>query len=287
MPPDPVTGGLVDFAASDAFLSDAQIAKAGGDVLHLPLTLGPVAITYHLPGVRAPLKLDGPILAAIYRGKITTWNDRAIAALNRGVQLPSLPIVVAHRADGSGTTFIFTNYLGAVSRAWKSGPGAATVVSWPVGTGARGTAGVAAAVKQSPGGIGYVELSYAVANHLPVAAIKNAAGRFVAPSVASAAADAANAPRLPADLRAVIVDEPGATSYPITGFSWGLIHQKAPNGDRYAALLKFLWWCIHNGQQYADRGGLLYAPLPAAIVKADEARIMSVTYNGEPLVTGH
>jgi phosphate transport system substrate-binding protein len=278
-----LTNGIVDFACSDATMTDAQIKAAGGDVLHIPLTLGPVAITYNLPSFNGNLKLDGPTLAAIYEGKITNWNDKAIAALNPGASLPNQAIVVAHRADGSGTTFIFTHYLSAVDSYWNSNIGAATAVNWPTGQGAKGTSGVASVVKQSPGGIGYVELSYALSQHLPVIYMKNKAGDFVPPSVAGAAADAANAGTLPADLRAIIVDSPGAASYPISGFSWGLLHQKAPN-SKYVQIVNFFWWAIHQGQMYSTSGALRYSPLPANVVKADEAKLKSITYNGKPIL---
>ena len=277
--------GTVDFAGSDAFLSDDQL-KTSPDALHIPLTIGPVAVIYNLPGLSKALQLDGPTLALIYQGKITTWNDKAIAALNAGVSLPSTPIVTAHRADGSGTSFIFTNYLSTVSAEWKSAIGASTLVNWPGGQGAKGTSGVAQVVKQTPGGIGYAELSYATANNLPVVAIKNKAGKFIAPSIEGASAAAAGAGTLPADLRALIVDTAGDKTYPISGFTWAIIHQKAPNNGKYAEVLKFLWWAVHTGQSYSSSGSLRYAALPANIVKADEAKIKSVTYNGKPLFTG-
>ncbi|HEY8282820.1 MAG TPA: phosphate ABC transporter substrate-binding protein PstS [Chloroflexota bacterium] len=280
------TAGTVDFGATDGPMTDAQIQKAGGDVLHIPVTLGPEAVIYNLPSVHAQVKLDGPTLARIYQGKITKWDDKAIAALNSGVQLPSIPIVVAHRSDGSGTTFIFASYLSAVSADWKSNVGASTTINWPTGEGGRGNAGVAAIVKQSPGGIGYVELSYAISTQQTDAMMKNKAGVFVAPSTAGASADAANAGTVPSDLRAIIVDSPGKDSYPISGFSWALIHQKAPDAVRYGALLNFLWWVIHRGQSYASSGSLRYAPLASNIVKLDEAKIKSVTYRGKPLFTG-
>jgi phosphate transport system substrate-binding protein len=277
------TAKLVDFAASDGFMTDAQEKAAGGDVLHIPIALGPVAVVYNLPGFKGDLKLDGPTLAQIYLGKITNWSDKAIAALNPGMTLPSQTIVPAHRADSSGTTFIFTNYLSAVSADFKSTVGAATAVNFPGGQGGKGTPGVASIVSQSPGGIGYVELSYALQRGLPVIAMKNKAGQFVAPSTAGASADAANAPALPSDLRAVIVDSPGAASYPITGFTWALIHQKAPDQTKSYAVLHFLWWAITTGQSYTSSGQLRYAPLPVSLVKLDEAKIKSVTYNGKPL----
>jgi phosphate transport system substrate-binding protein len=280
------TSGLVDFAGTDAFMTDDQIKAAGGDVLHIPLAIGPVALTYNLPGFKANLKLDGPTLAAIYAGKITSWNDKAIAALNPGVPLPGTAVVVAHRSDGSGTSFIFTNYLTAVDANWKANVGAGTTVAWPTGQGAKGTAGVAQVVHNTPGGIGYVELSYALQQSLPVIAIKNAAGQFIVPTTAGAAADAASFPNLPTDLRALIVNGSGKTAYPITGFSWVVIHQHAKDNVKSYGLLKFLWWTVTVGQTYSSSGQLRYATLPASIVKLDEAKIASVTYNGKPVYQG-
>ncbi len=280
------TAGLVDFAGTDAFMTDAQEKAAGGDVLHIAAALGPVAITYNLPNFSASLKLDGPTLAQIYMGKITNWNDKAIATLNPGVTLPSQAIAVAHRADGSGTSFIFTNYLTAVSSDWKANVGAGTTVNWPTGQGAKGTPGVAQYVKTTPGGVGYVELSYALSNNLPVLAIKNKAGNYVVPSTAGAAADAAGAGTLPADLRALIVNADGKDSYPITGFTWVLVHQHAKDSVKTYGLLKFLWWCITTGQSFTSSGQLRYATLPSNIVTLDEAKIKSVTYNGKPVYQG-
>jgi phosphate transport system substrate-binding protein len=283
-----LTNGAVDFAGSDAFLNDTQESALKDNAVHVALTLGPVAMLYNLPGI-SNLKLDGPTLAQIYLGKITKWNDRAIASLNPGTNLPSTSITVAHRSDGSGTSFIFTNYLAAVSPAWKSAAGAGLAVDWPTGQGGKGTPGVVAIVKSTPGAIGYGELSYAVSSGLPSVSIKNQAGQFIAPSPQGASADAANAGKIPADLKALVVGAPGKGSYPISGFSWGILYQKVPNGGEYARyqpLLKFMWWAIHQGQSYATSGELRYAPLPSNVVKADEANIKSITYNGKPVFQG-
>lgn len=286
-----LTNKTVDFAASDAFLNASQTTALGGNAVHIPLTIGPVAVLYNLPGVSATIKLDGQTLAQIFLGKITSWNDKAIASLNPGVNLPSTSIVVAHRSDGSGTSFIFTSFLAAVSTDWKAsvGPGALTV-NWPTGQGGKGTPGVAQIVKRTPGAIGYAELSYAVTTGLPAAAIKNKDGQFVAPSPEAAAADAENAGTLPADLKALIVNSSGAKSYPITGFSWAIVLQKVTDGgqaQRYNTLLHFLWWCTHQGQKgYPTSGSLRYAALPANVVSADEKQIRSVTFNGKPIYNG-
>jgi phosphate transport system substrate-binding protein len=267
-------------------MTDAQIAAAGGDILHIPLTIGPVALFYNLPGFKGTLKLDGPTLADIYMGKITSWSDQAIAALNSGVTLPSTPIVPVHRADGSGTTFITTNYLSAVSDAFKTSIGASTLVTFPSGQGGKGTAGVAAIVNQSPGGIGYGELSYALLNNLPTIAIKNKAGNFVQPSVSGSSTDAANAPALPSDLRGLIVNAPGAASYPVSGFTWGILHQHQKDLTMATGVVKFLWWAIHDGQRYASAGNLRYAPLPPNIVSLDEKKLLSITVNGKQVYNG-
>jgi phosphate transport system substrate-binding protein len=281
-----LTLGLLNFAATDAFMTDDQIKAAGGNVLHIPLTLGPVALTYNLPGFKGNLQLDGPTLADIYQGKISKWSDAAIKTLNPGASLPDLPIVPAHRADGSGTTFIVTNYLSAVSAGFKSAIGSGTLVTFPGGQGGKGTSGVASIVSQSPGALGYVELSYALARNLPTVYVKNKAGRYVAPSVAGAAADAANAQALPSDLRGLIVNSPGAASYPITGFTWAVLHQKQTNQTMGFGVVKFLWWATHDGQRFASSGILRYASLPANIVKLDAQKLLSVTYNGKQLYNG-
>jgi phosphate transport system substrate-binding protein len=281
-----LTKGLLDFACTDAFMNDDQIKAAGGDIIHVPMTIGPVALIYNLPGFKGTLKLDGPTLAQIYMGKITSWNDKAIASLNAGVTLPSTPIVPVHRADGSGTTFITTNYLSAVSSDFKSSIGAGTLVTFPSGQGGKGSPGVAAIVSQSPGAIGYVELSYALLRNLPTVAIKNKAGNFLQPSVVGAAKAAANAPALPGDLRGVIVDAPGPDSYPITGITWAILHQHQKDLTMATAVVKFLWWAINDGQRYSTSGNLRYAPLPSSIVKLDEAKLSSVTVNGKQVYNG-
>lgn len=281
-----LTKGLLNFACTDAYMTDAQIQAAGGDVLHIPLTIGPVALFYNLPGFKGTLKLDGPTLASIYMGKISSWSDPVIASLNSGVTLPSTPIVPVHRADGSGTTFITTNYLSAVSDAFKTAIGAGTLVTFPSGQGGKGTAGVAAIVNQSPGGIGYGELSYALLRNLPTVAVKNSAGNFVVPSSNGASIDAANAPALPSDLRGLIVNAPGASSYPISGFTWGLLRQHQKDLTMATGVVKFLWWAIHDGQKFATAGNLRYAPLSSNIVKLDEEKLLSVTVNGKQVYNG-
>jgi phosphate transport system substrate-binding protein len=268
----------VDFGASDAPMSDAELAKAkGGPVLHVPTVLGAVVVTYNLPEVKRPLRLDGTTLADVYLGKITKWNDARIAALNPGVKLPATDILVVHRSDGSGTSYVFTDYLASVSPAWATKPGKGKEVQWPVGLGAKGNEGVAGQVKQTPGAIGYVELAYANQNKLATAEIKNANGEFVAPSIASVTAAAAGATaKLPAntDYRVSIVNAIGAGVYPISSFTWIILYQKQPDAVKGKKLVDFLEWALADGQ--AMEAPLDYAPLPDAMRSALRARLGTV-----------
>jgi len=265
----------VDFGATDGPMTDAQIAAAkGGLVLHFPTVLGAVAITYNVPDITTPLKLTGPVLADIYMGTITKWNDHAIASLNPGVRLPASDIIVVHRSEGSGTTYIFTDYLSAVSPAWASGPGKSQTIAWPVGLGGKGSDGVSGQVKQTPGSIGYVELSYARQNHLPSAVIRNAAGAWVAPSIEGVTAAAGAAvEHLPAntDYRVSIVNAPGSEAYPISSFTWILLYQNPPDSAKGAELVKFLKWAYANGADAAT--ALDYAPLPVSMRTALTRRL--------------
>ncbi|HET7564017.1 MAG TPA: phosphate ABC transporter substrate-binding protein PstS [Gemmatimonadaceae bacterium] len=268
----------VDFGASDGPMTDGQIAKAkGGAILHFPTVLGAVSITYNLPGVQSPLKLTGPVLADIFLGTITKWNDARIAALNPGVTLPAQDILVVHRSDGSGTTYIFTDYLSAVSPSWSAGPGKAQAINWPVGLGGKGSEGVSGLVKQTPGAIGYVELSYAKQNQLPSALLQNAAGSFVAPTIEGVTAAAAGAVRtLPAntDYRISIVNAPGAEAYPISSFTWILVYKNPPDAAKGKALVDFLRWAYENGEWVAS--SLDYAPLPQSMRTALVKRLSDV-----------
>ena len=270
---------IVAFGATDAPMSDTQLASSkAGPIIHIPVTLGAVAIVYNVPGVTTRIKLTGPIIAAIFLGTIKSWDDPQIKAVNTGVTLPHLTITVAHRSDGSGTTGIYTHYLAAVSPDWMLKVGAATTVNWPVGVGGKGSAGVAAVVQQTKGSIGYVELAYALANNIPYASIQNANGKFVDPSLDGAKADAEGVTTIPADLRFYIVNAPGDTAYPISGFSWAVVYQNQSNADKGQALANLLWWMTHDGQQYATP--LNYVPLPATIVTKGEAQIQSMTCGG-------
>ncbi|HXC35515.1 MAG TPA: phosphate ABC transporter substrate-binding protein PstS [Candidatus Acidoferrales bacterium] len=265
----------VDFGASDAPMSDESMAGAPSKILHLPVVAGGVAIIYNLPG-NPKLKLDGDILAEIYLGKITKWNDPKIAALNSGVTLPDSGIIPVHRSDGSGTTFIFTAYLSVINDAWANSVKKGTAVKWPdgVGIGAKGSEGVAGQVRQISGSMGYAELAYADQNKIPYADMKNAAGQFVSPAPDSVSAALGTA-TIPDDFRFSMVNAPGAKAYPIAGPSWILIYQKQ-NGDRGKHLVGFLKWAITDGQKISPI--LDYAPLPDALQQRELKLVDSVTY---------
>jgi phosphate transport system substrate-binding protein len=272
----------VDFGASDAPLSDEEAKAMPAEVVHLPTVAGAVAVVYNLPGVKA-LRLEGATLAGIYLGEITRWNDSKLAALNPGAKLPDLPITVAHRSDGSGTTYLFTSYLAAVSPEWGKRAGAGKSVSWPTGVGGKGNEGVAGAVKQMPGTIGYVELAYAEQNKLATAELRNAAGAFVAPSVESTTAAAAGAvEKMKLDVRVSIINSPAAGAYPISGFTYLLVYRDQPGETKGKALAEFLQWAMEEGQQYA--APLDYAPLPAGAVAINQEAIRSLTFQGKSLV---
>lgn len=279
-----ITAQTVDFGASDAAMKDTEIAAlpAGTKILHIPTALGAVVLIYNLPGVTA-LNLDGPTVAGIFLKTITKWNDPQIAALNSGVTLPGTDIVVVHRSDGSGTTNAFTSYLGAVSDAWKSGPGVGKDVNWPTGIGAKGNDGVAGGVKQTPGAIGYVELNYATQAALATAKLKNADGAFVAASVdgVTAAADA-SAASFPADFRAdPIINGAGATTYPIASYTYLLVYADQKDQAKGQALVSFIYWALTDGQ--ADESGLGYAPLPKAVQEKALAELHTITSGGTPI----
>jgi phosphate transport system substrate-binding protein len=272
-----LTEGTVDFGASDAPMSDDEMSKLKTPVFHFPTVLGAVVLTYNVPEVTQPLQLTGDAIAQIFSGKITKWNDKAIAALNSGVKLPGTDILVVHRSDGSGTTYIFTDYLSSVNADWAKAPGKGKEVQWPVGIGGKGNEGVAGQIKQTPGAIGYIELVYAKQNNLPAAAIKNASGQFIAPSVESvtAAADAAAA-KFPSntDYRVSIVNGPGATAYPISSFTYLLIDKTLVDPTKGKKLVDFLRWALTDGEKEA--APLDYAPLPQSIDTRLVARLDSI-----------
>ena len=268
----------VDFGASDSPMSDADMAKAkGGPVLHFPTVLGADVITYNIPGVNQSLNLTGDVVADIFLGKITKWNDARIAGMNKGVKLPDSDILVVHRTDGSGTTYIFTDYLSTVSPSWKAGPGKGKEIQWPVGLGGKGNEGVAGQIKQTPGAIGYVELAYARQNKLPYARIKNADGQFVAPTVESVTAAASStAKHLPAntDYRLSIVNAPGKESYPISSFTWLLVYSKQTDPVKAKKLMDFMKWAFTQGEK--EVSALDYAPLPGNIQSALVKRLGTI-----------
>jgi phosphate transport system substrate-binding protein len=268
----------VDFGASDAPMSDAELSKAkGGPVLHIPTVLGAVVIVYNLPQASAGLKLTGEAVAAIFQGQITRWNDPRIAALNPGVNLPATDILVVHRSDGSGTTYVFSDYLATVSPAWAAKPGRGKELQWPVGLGGKGNEGVTGQVKQTPGAIGYTELAYATQNKLAVASVRNAEGEFVAPTTESITAAAAGAAaKLPptTDYRVSIVNAPGKGAYPISSFTWILAYARQFDAEKGKRLTDFLRWALGEGQGMV--AALDYAPLPAAMRTALLARLDSI-----------
>ena len=265
---------IVDFGASDAPMTDERMASAPGKILHLPVVAGGVAIIYNLPG-QPKLKLDGPTLAAIYLGEIKNWNDPKIAALNPDVKLPDLPLVVVHRTDGSGTTFIFTDYLSSVSPEWKEKVGKDTAVKWPVGLGGKGSEGVAGQVKQLSGTIGYAELAYADQNKIPYAEMKNAAGNFVSPAPDSVSAALATA-TIPDDFRFSMVNPPGEKAYPIAGASWILIYEDQKNAEHGKKLVEFLKWAVTKGQALSAQ--LDYAPLPENVQQRELKVLDTIKY---------
>jgi phosphate transport system substrate-binding protein len=265
----------VDVGASDAPLTDQQLADAPGKILHFPSVMGAVVIAYNLPGFTGTLRLTGPVIADIFAGKITKWDDDKIKALNPSVAIPSQDIVVCHRSDGSGTSYIFTDYLSKVSSAWASDPGKGTAVKWPIGLGGKGNEGVTALVQQTPGAIGYVELIYALNNKIPFAQLQNKSGNWVDASLAGVtAAAAASASNMPDDFRVSITDATGPDVYPISSFTWLLVYQKQDKKDVGEQIKKFLSWALAEGQTYT--ADLKYAPLPAAVVQKETAQMQQI-----------
>jgi phosphate transport system substrate-binding protein len=272
-----ITAQTVDFGASDKFLSDDELKAAPGKLLHIPTVMGAVVVTYNLPGVQKGLKLSSEDVADIYLGKITKWNDPRIIRDNPGVKLPDQPIIVVHRSDGSGTTAIFTDYLSSTSQEWMQKVGKGTSVKWPVGLGGKGNEGVAGQIKTTQNSIGYVELAYAFENKLPVASIKNKAGHFVEPTIATTTAAAAGAVKqMPADYRISLVNQPGKDAYPIAGFTYLLVYEQQKDAAKGKKLVEFLNWELKKGQKMA--GTLLYAPLPDNVAKMVEKTIKSIKY---------
>lgn len=274
-----VTEGTVDFGASDAIMTLEQLQdfqnKRGCGVLAFPTVLGAVVVTYNIPGISESFNLTPEAIAGVFLGKITRWNDPAIASANPKVRLPNADIVVVHRSDGSGTTYCWTDYLAKVSEEWKSKVGTGASVNWPVGLGGKGNEGVTGQVKQTANSIGYVELIYAVQNQLPYANVKNAAGQFVKPSLASVTAAAAGAAKsMPDDFRISITNAPGKDAYPISTFTWLLVPEKIEDKTKLKAITDFLHWMLASGQDLAE--GLTYARLPKEVVAKEEKAIARV-----------
>src|SRR5437660_1097520 len=256
-----ITARTVDFGASDGPMSDENLAKAPGKIFHIPTVAGADVVAYNLAGNPA-LKLDADTIAGIFLGKITKWNDPKITALNAGVNLPDREIIVVHRSDGSGTTYIWTDYLSKISPEWKRKVGTNTSVNWPTGIGGKGNEGVAGQIKQTPGALGYVELIYAIQNKMPYAEVRNSAGTFVKPSLESITAAMATA-QIPDDFRFSITNAPGADSYPICGATWLLVYQQQKDPTKGKKLVEFLKWALTKGEDMAKQ--LDYAPLPAEL----------------------
>jgi phosphate transport system substrate-binding protein len=269
-----VLAQTVDFGASDGPMTDEQLSQAKTKILHIPTVMGAVVPAYNVPGVSTELKFTPEALAGIFMGKITTWNDPAIAKANPGVSLPNQTIIVVHRSDGSGTTYIFTDYLSKVSSEWANGPGKGTSVKWPVGLGGKGNEGVAGMIRQMQGGIGYIELIYAVQNKIDYGLVKNAGGTFVKASLESVTAAAASVKSMPADFRVSITNAPGKDAYPISSFTWLLIPEKSKEAAKGKILADFLNWMVDDGQKMTAE--LTYAPLPGSVAEKVKGAIKLV-----------
>jgi phosphate transport system substrate-binding protein len=270
-----LTNQTVFFGATDGPMTTDQMQSAPGKILHLPTVLGAVVPIYQVPGVTAELKFSGPLIADIFMGKVTKWNDPAIGKLNAGVKLPDLDITVVHRSDGSGTSYIFADYLAKVSPEWAKTVGVSTAVKWPVGLGGKGSEGVTGLVKQTPGSIGYVELVYALQNKIAFGSVQNAAGEFVKASIPSVTAAAAAAVKaMPKDFRVSITNAPGAGVYPMSSFTWLLLYENPKDKAQSKVMVEFMKWALTDGQKFATDLG--YAPLPAEVVKLELAALASI-----------
>jgi phosphate transport system substrate-binding protein len=271
----------VDFGASDSFMSDQDLKSAPG-LLHIPMVLGAVVITYNLQGLSQPLRFSPDVVADIFLGKIKRWDDARIKADNAGVSLPAADITIVHRSDGSGTTGVWVDYLSKISAEWKEKVGVGTSVNWPVGIGGKGNEGVTGQVKRTPNTLGYVELIYALQNNLPVALIKNKSGNFVPASLESVTAAAVGAlQNTPEDLRVSITDSSGPNAYPVSSYTYILAYQDQKDAAKGKALVDYLWWCIHDGEKFT--ADLKYAPLPPEIVKRAEQKINLISSGDKPL----
>ncbi|HEV2399224.1 MAG TPA: phosphate ABC transporter substrate-binding protein PstS [Candidatus Sulfotelmatobacter sp.] len=265
-----VTAGTVDFGASDMPMTDKQLQDAKFKVLNIPTVLGADVPAYNIPGVTGELKFTPEALSGIFLGRISKWNDKAITSVNPGINLPDSNIIVVHRSDGSGTTFIWTDYLSKVSPEWKSQVGSDTSVKWPVGLGGKGNEGVAGMIRQMPGSIGYVELIYAIQNKIPYGSVRNSSGTFIKASLDGVTAAAASAPKMPSDFRVSITNAPGKDAYPISSFTWLLIPAQSKDPEKGKILVDFVNWMVADGQKMT--AALAYAPLPDNVVaKVKEA----------------
>jgi phosphate transport system substrate-binding protein len=269
-----VLAGTVEFGASDGPMTDEQLGQAKVKILHIPTVLGAVVPAYNVPGVSGEIKFTPDVVANIFLNKITNWNDPAIAKANPGVTLPNQPIIVIHRSDGSGTTYIFTDYLSKVSKEWESTVGKGTSVKWPIGLGGKGNEGVAGQIRQLQGSIGYVELIYAVQNNIPYGSVKNAAGNFVKATLEGVTEAAASVKSMPADFRVSITNAPGKDAYPISSFTWLLIPVQAKDPKNGKILSDFLNWMVNDGQKMTKQ--LAYAPLPDSVAEKVKVTIKQV-----------
>ncbi len=269
-----VINGTVDFGASDGPMTDDMLKEAKTKILHMPTVLGADVPAYNIPGVTGELKFTPEALAGIFLGKITKWNDKAIASANSGVSLPDRDIIVVHRSDGSGTTYIWTDYLSKISSEWQSQVGKGTSVKWPIGLGGKGNEGVAGSIRQLQGSIGYVELIYAVQNNISYGSVKNSAGNFVKASLDSVTAAAASAPKVPDDFRVSITNAPGKDAYPVSSFTWLLIPAQSKDPAKGKILADFLNWMVTDGQKMT--AALSYAPLPETVVQKEKEAIKQV-----------
>jgi phosphate transport system substrate-binding protein len=279
--------GTVDFGGTDAPMTDSAIAAINGNVLHIPTVLGAVVAAYNLPDVSQPVRFTPDVLADIFLGKITTWNDARVASINPGVTLPNTDIIVVHRSDGSGTTYVWVDYLTKVSPEWAQKVGRGTSVNWPVGLGGRGNEGVAATVRQTPGAVGYVELGYALINKMAFGVIRNQSGNWITPSLESVTAAAAGAMKVMGantDFRVSITNSPGAQAYPAASFTWLLVHKTYADSAKARALVQFIWWAETDGQAKAPEVG--YAPLPREMRPWIETRLKTITAGGRQVWKG-
>jgi len=269
-----VLNGTVDFGASDGPMTDEQLKEAKTKIVHIPTVLGAVVPAYNVPGISGEIKFTPEALAGMFLGKIQKWNDPAITQANPGLKFPDQSVIVIHRSDGSGTTFIFTDYLSKVSKEWEAAVGKGTSVKWPVGLGGKGNEGVAGQIRQLQGSIGYVELIYAVENKITYGSVKNAAGNFVKASLDGVTEAAASAPKMPADFRVSITDAPGKTAYPISSFTWLLVPEQAKDPKKGQIIVDFLNWMVTDGQKMTNQ--LSYAPLPQNVAEKVKAAIKQI-----------